>query len=254
MAERLPRQYSKKLVIPYPTKSTLKTTNASINLFNKDVEIFEDRLEELQSCIRRQAEKNKDFAEELKEYPSLFSNLPSLYIAPFKNVYEEKNKIVTDSRTGEEYLKDTDTGLLHYLKSNFVCDLEIRDISLPVGTEKFEIVRGKLFLLSLDNRSIDAFNLRKAFELGAWIFRAEEIYKANKEGLKTGRPFREWCSKEVKLSKNYISTLKQFYQHIKPYQKLLQCSIPLKFILTNFRRFVKIVCADEAERVFWSTG
>ena len=215
---------------------------------------MENRLRDLQTFIRGIADTNSDIAKHLDSSPSLFSELPSLYVQPFVQVHEEEEKILKDSRTGEEYLISTETGLLKYLKANFVIDLEVRPIELPLGDETFEFTKTKLFLLALDNRSVKSFNLHKAFELGAWLTAAERIYRTNKEGVKSGKPFREWVYGEVKLTKDYISKIKSFYIYIQPYQKFLQCSIPLRFALKNARRFALIMEINQQEKEFWSTG
>ena len=134
------RHYSKTLILPYPSKKNFRSTNASINLFNKDVTLVENRLKDLQTFIRGIADTNSDIAKHLDSSPSLFSELPSLYVQPFVQVHEEEEKILKDSRTGEEYLISTETGLLKYLKANFVIDLEVRPIELPLGDETFEFV------------------------------------------------------------------------------------------------------------------
>ena len=243
------------LELPFPGKSNVKFVNYSIDRFNSAVAVVEQRVNDLQYVLRQAGDQYHEVRNHLQANPHLLQPIPSLQVLGFRDTEEEPvQKVYADPRTGEEYVISTPEGLMKLLRSNLVNSCNVNSMTLPCGGEIFTNIESQLRKLNEESRAAVSLVLFKAFELGAWIAYAERRYDLEQKGLESGQPFSWWICRELGLSQSYVRKLKQVYKELEPYQRLLECSISIRFILTHLRTIVRIMNTNSTEREFWATG
>lgn len=249
--------YNPNLQLYSVSKTLDERTNIGIQRYNEDMDKVETRINELQQAIKeiKKASESGTSSQDIAHFVEsscqhLFDPLPNLKVAPLTIKPKENESLLTDKRSGKQYLIHTDIGLMKFLKDNVSKDTTY-NFDLPTDSETVEVIERNIITSCGQERSAESLALHRAFQLGAWLQLSRATYKKQFMPQISGVPVYQYIRDHVDLSKSYVNKLIVFYDSLREYKNFLACSVSLSFMMQHLRTIVRILQHNKNMRDFW---